>query len=59
MIVSVFSSREVYQDVNHPYIIAQDTGLTFKSLDVPQDLEIIAKAGEPADLLNGVIFLPL
>jgi predicted nuclease of predicted toxin-antitoxin system len=24
-----------------------------------QDLEILAKAGEPADLLNGVIFLPL
>jgi uncharacterized protein with PIN domain len=24
-----------------------------------QDLEIIAKAGEPADLLNGVMFLPL
>lgn len=24
-----------------------------------QDLEIIAKAGEPEDLLNGVIFLPL
>jgi hypothetical protein len=24
-----------------------------------QDLEIIAKAGEPAELLNGVMFLPL
>jgi len=24
-----------------------------------QDLEIIAKAGEPEDLLNGIIFLPL
>jgi hypothetical protein len=24
-----------------------------------QDLEIIAKAGEPEDLLNGLIFLPL
>jgi Domain of unknown function (DUF5615) len=24
-----------------------------------QDLEIIAKAGEPADLMNGVMFLPL
>ena len=24
-----------------------------------QDLETLAKAGEPADLLNGVIFLPL
>ncbi len=24
-----------------------------------QDLELIAKAGEPADLLNGVMFLPL
>jgi hypothetical protein len=24
-----------------------------------QDLEIIAKAGEPTELLNGVMFLPL
>ena len=24
-----------------------------------QDLEIIAKAGEPEDLMNGVMFLPL
>jgi hypothetical protein len=24
-----------------------------------QDLEIIAKAGEPTDLMNGVMFLPL